>query len=135
MKNKVLEIVNNHNSGVFIASFVEYVPERLKNAIALKMDTQTKRCCRDADHVEYHYRCYLSGQDKDLKRTFFEVRRFLDHGHHEFVIVHIVKELREFILQHEFYELMPRLESSFKKLIKLMKTYRPGVMRCITQIH
>lgn len=134
MNTKLLEIVNNHNSEVFIANFVEYAPERLKTAIALKMDKQTLRCCGDADHVEYHYRCDLSGQDKNLKRTFFEVRRFLDHGHHEFVIVHIVEELREFVLQHEFYELMPRLESSFKKLIKLMKTYRPGVMRCITPI-
>jgi hypothetical protein len=132
MKNKVLEIVNNHNSEVFIENFVRYMPQRLDLAIALDMDKQTRSCCNNTDYVDYHYRKYLSGQSRNLKRTFFEVRRFLDNGHLDFVIVHLIESLKEFIMEQEFYELMPRLESSFKKILKLMATYRPQGIRGAT---
>jgi hypothetical protein len=129
MKNLRLEDVNHHNAAVFVKNFINHIPKRLDLAIALEFDERTKSCCNDMDYIDFHYRRYLSNQDANLKRVFFEIRRFLDNGHLPEPIYVYISDMKELILNQEFYELVPRLESSSAKINKLIDSHESNKLK------
>jgi hypothetical protein len=123
MQAKFLEIVNNHNSEVFIKNFVDHMPVRCSIAIALKLPARTKSYCSDLDSVEFHYRRYVSGQYPTISKVNAEIRTYLSNGHYASGVMEVIVDLEEIILAAEFYELMPRLKSSRLKIEKLIKDF------------
>jgi hypothetical protein len=120
---KILEIVNNHNSELFIKNFIDHLPVRCSIAVALKLPAKTKSYCIDLDNVEFHYRRYVSGQQMTVARLNTEIRRYLTNGHYPQGIMEVIDQLEEVVLDAEFYELMPRIKSSKLKIEKLIRDF------------
>jgi hypothetical protein len=113
----------HHNEAVFKANFVRHLPNRFDLAIELDLDEDTKSCCHAMDCIEYHYRRYVSGQSGDMRRVFFEIRQFLCNGYLPQAVAIMIDDVKDLVIKEEFYELMPRIDSSSVKISRLISNH------------
>lgn len=89
-------------------------PEYLN--VAYKMDTSEhiKDLMNHLDFFEFHFRRHLLGSPRTLHRVYSDVRSMLacDAGRAPFCIERSISHVRETLLHHEFYELMPRFDKA-----------------------
>jgi hypothetical protein len=121
--NNITSSAMRHNEPVFRERFVRHIPNRLGLSIELDLDEDTQRCSHSMDCIEYHYRRYVSGQSRDLRRVFFQIRQYLNCGYLPEVITKMLEDVSEMIIQEEFYELMPRVTSSYIKITGLIANH------------
>ncbi len=112
-----------HNESSFNQNFVRHMPKRFDLAIELDLDENAKSCCHAMDCIEFHYRRYISGQSPDLRRVFFEIRQFLSNGYLQEPVIKMIEDVKDLLIKEEFYELMPRLNSSSVKITKLISIH------------
>lgn len=128
---KLTSVVNHHNADTFIKNFIDYIPKRLDYVYEVHADSMYIDYANCLDFFDFHYRKFLIGTHKNLSRVFFEIRRSLDSGLPKELLIEVTEEVREIVLDGEFYELMPRLEVSLFKIKKLINAYKPeGAFKC-----
>ncbi|AUD07021.1 hypothetical protein [Spirosoma pollinicola] len=97
-------------------------PNYLGWGIDLDLRKGSLNILNSADYVEFHLRMYLLGEPKTLYRVFREIRFFInmDHNAAHHFITYSMEVLKQEILSHEWYELMPRMDYAIKKIQPLI---------------
>ncbi|WDF79559.1 hypothetical protein PQ469_06020 [Mucilaginibacter sp. KACC 22773] len=121
---KKLGIETQHNPEEFIKNFIDYIPKRLDVAVYMENQGEIQSLCCHLDFIDFHFRRYVADRKKTLHRVFFEVREYLQKGYPGESINELIKDIRDIALECEFYELIPRLDKSTKKIEKLIEIYR-----------
>lgn len=99
---------------------MQYVPDNLEWAILYECELEVEQVCQGIDYAESHYRKYLSGVHKNLRRVNGEVRWLRRCKlYNKELLYRILNLVENDIIKYELYELMPRHLSAKEKLLKL----------------
>lgn len=107
--------------------FIDYIPRRLEDAmdttdVDWREDREEWRKATYFDYIDYHYRRYLKGQAKTLKRIFSEFKQLPKHYFME--AISLISDIAGLAEMNEFYELLERHYQAKQKIIRLgLKLY------------
>lgn len=120
-KEGIAELLNNHDVDLFIAKFIRYYPDRLEYACGNDWDQYAKDLANHLDYIEFHYRRYLSGLHKTLRRVNDEIRQYMENGYSEYIVFELLIDIRSELLEYEFYELITKCDASIVKTTRFVK--------------
>jgi hypothetical protein len=120
---KIQQVIDKMFTGAIlcpdeIRAFVEEFPEYLSLGINLDVSKSDLDILNQLDCFEFHFRKYVLGTSKTLRRVLEEVRKFtkLDEEAAYYFINWRIDEIRQSLLSNEWYELLPHFDDSTSKI-------------------